>query len=40
MSKGKKEDSKNPYPLKEEGKVYIEKGDTKHKNLEDKTLDK
>lgn len=39
LSEDKKEDSKNPYPLKEDGKVYVEKGATKHKNLENKTLD-
>lgn len=40
MSDNKKEDSENPYPLKEDGKAYVQKGAKKHKNLENKELDK
>lgn len=40
MSEDKKEEStENPYPLKEDGKVYATKSAEKHKNLENKELD-
>ena len=40
MSEDKKESTKNPYPLKEDGKVYANKSAGKHENLENKELDK
>ena len=40
MSDDQTESTENPYPLKDDGKVYATKSDGKHKNLENNELDK
>lgn len=40
LSEDKKENTENPYPLKEDGKVYATKSAGKSKNLENKELNK
>lgn len=40
LSDDKKEDNENPYPVNNDGKVYITKSADKHKKLENKNLNK